>query len=409
MRFEPTEPDIETLVGRIRRGLIDLQPDFQRGEVWPVSKKQRLIDSILRRWHMPPVHLVARQDGTFDVLDGQQRLTSIRDFVKNDFPVGSKIEPLDERIESLAGLRYNDLPQVVRNAFDTFPIRIFELRDYSPEEPHELFFRLNQPTSLTEAEKRNAFIGGPRNQVKDLVKWAIDQGMKIERVGFSNARMAYDDLLARFLITVEQRSLLEKVTAQKITNRYRLEETFSDRVMDEARAAIGHILGAPLFDSKAEQVKPNKATIHTWLCLAAKLHSDSALDDLGPALDRTMLWMERSRFMRDTRGRFGREIASSLEVFHDRSTSRVADVSSVVLRDLTAWMILSSTHSRPSFKEISPDPIPLSEGELGVLGALKPAQTCRDAWGILEADPLDPDAELYDFAVSTTWGGKPWL
>jgi Protein of unknown function DUF262 len=204
LRFDTKDPDIETIVRRIDRHIIDLQPDFQRGEVWSTAKKQRLIDTILRKWHVPPIHLVTKPDGNFDVLDGQQRLTAIRDFVHGAFPVNGSIEPANSNIQQLDGVRYARLPENIKSQFDSFPIRIFELDDYEPDEPHELFFRLNQPMSLTEAEKRNAFIGTPRNQVKDIVKWAEAAGMTTERVGFSNARMNYDDLIARFLLTLEQ-------------------------------------------------------------------------------------------------------------------------------------------------------------------------------------------------------------
>ena len=58
MRLLPSDPDVETIVGRIKNGDIDLQPEFQRGEVWSKLKKQRLIDSILRDWHVPPIHVI---------------------------------------------------------------------------------------------------------------------------------------------------------------------------------------------------------------------------------------------------------------------------------------------------------------------------------------------------------------
>ena len=54
MKLTPSEPDIRTIVERIDRGDIDLQPDFQRQEVWSTSKKKRLIDTILRGWSIPP-------------------------------------------------------------------------------------------------------------------------------------------------------------------------------------------------------------------------------------------------------------------------------------------------------------------------------------------------------------------
>jgi hypothetical protein len=111
VRFDTSDPDIATIVRRIERNVIDLQPDFQRGEVWSAGKKQRLIDSILRKWHVPPIHLVAKSGGKYDVLDGQQRLTAIRDFVRGKFAIDGDIEPHDSRLVELDGLRYFDLPE----------------------------------------------------------------------------------------------------------------------------------------------------------------------------------------------------------------------------------------------------------------------------------------------------------
>jgi hypothetical protein len=127
MQLQPSDPDIQTIVGRIRSGDLDLQPEFQRGEVWSVAKKRRLIDSILRRWHVPPIHVVIEEDGRQVVLDGQQRLASIRDFVNGEFKVDGSIEPADPSIERLGGLRYESLPPDVRRSFDQFTIRVFRL------------------------------------------------------------------------------------------------------------------------------------------------------------------------------------------------------------------------------------------------------------------------------------------
>ena len=50
MKCESTDLEIETIVNRIKNEDMDLQPDFQRGEIWTLQKKQKLIDSILRGW-----------------------------------------------------------------------------------------------------------------------------------------------------------------------------------------------------------------------------------------------------------------------------------------------------------------------------------------------------------------------
>jgi hypothetical protein len=387
LRFRTSDPDIETIVRRIDRKVIDLQPDFQRGEVWSTAKKQRLIDTILRQWHVPPIHLVTKPTGNFDVLDGQQRLTSIRDFVHGAFAVNGNIEPIDPFIQGLDGIRYGRLPEAVRLQFDAFPVRVFELYDYGPDEPHELFFRLNQPISLTEAEKRNAFIGEPRNQVKELVEWAETEGMTAERVGFSNARMNYDDLIARFLLTLEQRTFLEKVTAFRITTRYRERYPFPNDVINIARDALQFFLGLDLSAGSDTRRKPNKATIHTWLCMTAKLIREGLYDLYAPGLAATISAIESGRFDRSLST--DPRMVAALNIFHDRSTARVADVASVVLRDLCGWLVFTERidvdFRSPQFLRVA-----------------------RTGWDTLKTSD-GSERRLLAYATLNRWGGSQWL
>lgn len=390
MRFQTSDPDIETIVRRIGK-TIDLQPDFQRGEVWSTPKKQRLIDTILRRWHVPPIHLVARGDAKFDVLDGQQRLTAIRDFVGGEFAVDGRIEPQEYAIQSLHGLRYEKLPPAARDQFDAFAIRVFELHDYKPDEPHELFFRLNQPVTLTEAEKRNAFIGPARNQVSELVNRAAADGlMTAGRLGFSNARMSFEDLLARFLLTLEQNSLSEKVTALRITQRYRRPVPFDDDLVRRAESAIELFFSLPMLDEGSNRLKVNKATIHTWLCVAAKLDNAaarSANSAMRSALGGTVHLVERMRTM--PQAELPIELAETLPVFNDRATSRVADVSSVVLRDLVAWLAFYQMDK----VSLTPQPI---------------VMRCRTAIDRVRG-AHNPERALWQFALDSRWGGSGWF
>ena len=62
-----------------RRDKIEM-PDFQREEVWADLKKHLLIDSILRGWHLPKFYFRKSADGTFECVDGQQRLNAIFEF-----------------------------------------------------------------------------------------------------------------------------------------------------------------------------------------------------------------------------------------------------------------------------------------------------------------------------------------
>lgn len=347
MRFYPSEPDIATVFNRILDGDIDLQPDFQRNEVWSTKKQQRLVDTILRTWVIPPILLISNGK-RLQVLDGQQRLASIRDFKQNKFRIDGSIEPVNPDIQRLDGLRYSELPLDVAKAFDRTSLRLYEIADHSPEEPAEIFFRLNQPTALTSAERRNAFFGPVRNQIRELVDLFDSSGRPSRLLGFSNARMAYDDVIARFAFTLEARTLLQKVTEAAVSSMYRREDPLSDATMSRVEQALRLLLSSlqhaesELSKDSSVRLKLNKAAFYSWLLFFARLDSTGDL----ALVHRFFVHFEMTRgaFHNLDDGVEGSTYFSKsptfplLLVFSDRATARVADVSSVVLRDFALWV-----------------------------------------------------------------------
>jgi len=77
---------VETLHGWIKRGKLDLQPDFQRYFVWNHSKASRLIESLLLDIPIPVIYVAEEANKTYSVVDDQQRLTSIGAFIDGAFP-----------------------------------------------------------------------------------------------------------------------------------------------------------------------------------------------------------------------------------------------------------------------------------------------------------------------------------
>ena len=177
MYARKSDPTLETLLNAINSGNLDLQPDFQRGEIWDGKRRQRLVDTVLRNWYVPAVHIVVDpRDGREAVLDGQQRLAALRDFVAGEFAVDGHIQPDDDEIRSLHGLRFHELPANRQHEFLTFDLPVVRLTDFKPQEPNELFFRLNQSYNLTPPEKRNALHGPARQSVCSHL-------LKLEREG----------------------------------------------------------------------------------------------------------------------------------------------------------------------------------------------------------------------------------
>ncbi|MGA4529477.1 DUF262 domain-containing protein [Ectopseudomonas chengduensis] len=339
MRLLPSDPDIETIVSRIKNKDIDLQPDFQRGEVWSKSKKQRLIDSILRDWHVPPIHVIEDVSSRKqEVLDGQQRLAAIRDFSDGEFAIDGTIEPPDETMLAVHGMKYRDLPDSYRRRFNQFTIRLFRIVDYKAGEPGELFFRLNQPTSLTGAEQRNAFFGAVRSQIKEMVESFDELGLDKSYLGFSNSRMAYDDVLARVAITLERKTLNTKITSSDLIDLYRSETALSSQVTNVIREALRLMAGVER--GSLLGLKFNKATLYSWLVFLSRAISHGMINVVEDNLNKFMRDFNFKRALggidKDTV--FGIPASWVINIYESRSSARVADVSSVLLRDAIIWM-----------------------------------------------------------------------
>ena len=347
MRLLPSDPDIGTIITRIENKHMNLQPDFQRGEVWSRAKKQRLIDSILRDWHVPPIHVIELSGShRQEVLDGQQRLAAIRDFARNEFPIDGTIEPIEPKIANLEGKTYREMPDEIKRQFNQFSIRIYRIVDYNASEPSELFFRLNQPTNLTSAEQRNAFFGEVRRQIKELVSSLDSYGLNKAFLGFSNSRMAYDDVFARVALSVERGSISDKIGSADLVDLYRSTTPISQQT-ESTLAFVLELFGRASKEGK-DHPKFNKATLYSWLIFVIRaINSDATAGVVNaPNLARFMEYFEHESMSR----MLGLPGQSSLtdritewlfQTYSDRSTSRVADVSSVLLRDFAIWMVFA--------------------------------------------------------------------
>ncbi|MGZ8225662.1 MAG: DUF262 domain-containing protein [Methylococcaceae bacterium] len=70
----------ETIISQIKKGNIQLNPDFQRRDAWDKSRKSRFIESLILGLPVPQIVLAESKErrGAYIVLDGKQRLLSIR-------------------------------------------------------------------------------------------------------------------------------------------------------------------------------------------------------------------------------------------------------------------------------------------------------------------------------------------
>lgn len=92
----------------IIEGELNLQPDYQRRFVWDIKTMSKFIESLLLAIPIPTIFLAENSDDTFEVIDGQQRLTTIFAFMKSKLDAND-IDRLPKNLRELDVLTLNSL------------------------------------------------------------------------------------------------------------------------------------------------------------------------------------------------------------------------------------------------------------------------------------------------------------
>ncbi len=80
---EPVPRFIKDVLNEYKRGEINLQPEFQRQFVWTKTKQKELIKSLYAGFPLPMFYFAESGNSRYEVVDGQQRLTTIFGFLKH--------------------------------------------------------------------------------------------------------------------------------------------------------------------------------------------------------------------------------------------------------------------------------------------------------------------------------------
>lgn len=147
---------------------MNLRPFYQRRARWDTKMQSRLIESFLINIPVPPIILYEIDYNSYEVMDGQQRITAIQDFYTNKFALtGLEIWP------ELNRLKYDDLSAKIRAGLDRRSISSIVILRESTSDPEEALFlkqktfeRLNTGgVDLSQQEVRNCLYYGKFNSL----------------------------------------------------------------------------------------------------------------------------------------------------------------------------------------------------------------------------------------------------
>jgi hypothetical protein len=149
-------------------GYMDVRPFYQRRSRWDTKMQSRLIESFLVNIPVPPIILYEKDYNSYEVMDGQQRITALRDFYENKLELTGL-----ELWSELNGRTYDQLPTKIKAGIDRRSISSIVLITESTSDPEEELFlkqiafeRLNTGgVELSRQEVRNCLYYGKFNQL----------------------------------------------------------------------------------------------------------------------------------------------------------------------------------------------------------------------------------------------------
>jgi Protein of unknown function DUF262 len=207
--FDPAQIDVvtravtvELLLARLRRGALDISPDYHRlAGAWDAVNRSQLIESLLLRIPLPALYAAEVGDESWAIVDGVQRLDTIFEFVAPEL--------IDAPPLRLRGLEYlsqfeeasfRDLPGAMQTRIIDSELIIHIIRSGTPEPVmFNILSRLNRGGRPWSAQElRHALIPGPaRVLIRELAE--SDSFLSATRGTVKSIRMADAEMVLRFL------------------------------------------------------------------------------------------------------------------------------------------------------------------------------------------------------------------
>lgn len=273
LRTEQYDFSVSTLVAMMEKEEVTI-PKFQRRYVWSDRQASRLVESLIIQCPIPVIYLNQEKDESFSVIDGNQRLNSLKRFLEDDFTlVGLTSYP------ELTGLKYSQLDKRFQRHIANRVLRCTViLKETHPQVKFDVFERLNSgAVALTRQEIRHGLYYGRLLESAA----AVAKELKLEKhLGRrKDKRMKAEELVVRFWALSQGIGAYEKPLASFITNFAEANRNPDDDEMEQLLSEIrmaydraAQIFGSHCFSfTKAGKSRFNAAVFDAQMVACSKL------------------------------------------------------------------------------------------------------------------------------------------
>ena len=185
MKNDPPKPNtlaVSWFFGEHKKGTLIPQPKYQRNPIWSLGQKCFLIDSLMTGCPIPQVFINIKTEGKggerrtlYEVVDGQQRLRAILDFLSEEYPLvatAAKAYPVSDEYKPHIGKRFSELPEKLQNAIWDYAIAVQEIRGWNDFDIRAMFRRLNYVNERLNAQelRHSQYFGEFNDAVEKLAQ-----------------------------------------------------------------------------------------------------------------------------------------------------------------------------------------------------------------------------------------------
>ena len=206
VRFIVTDYSVEFLTAKVRTDEYYV-PAYQREMVWDDAVQSRFVESVLIGLPIPFVFLWQDDEGRMEIVDGSQRMRTLRRFTDNELTL-SKLELLP----NVNGFRFQDLSEARQRKFNARTLRGIVLENATTTATRtEMFARINTGgRSANDAEVRRGSLPGPfTDLVIECARHPIFERLTPISQSLINARER-EELAVRFFTFIESYNTQEE-------------------------------------------------------------------------------------------------------------------------------------------------------------------------------------------------------
>ena len=204
LQTETADYTVSTIFSLLSDNKIKI-PNFQRGYVWNKSQASRLIESLIIQCPIPVIYLSQEVNGDLIVIDGQQRLSSIKYFLNDAFTLQGLTAYPELNDYTASQLDPRILDHIRNRTLRCITI----LKDTHPQIKYDVFERLNTGSvKLNAHELRNGLNQGSlMDRVNSL---GSDKSFRVATSTKRDSRMKSSELVLRFMALLVDRGEYEK-------------------------------------------------------------------------------------------------------------------------------------------------------------------------------------------------------